>query len=616
MSSTPHPQGPGHSNEEEHSGDHHGHKVMKPTSRFDWENSENLYMQYVTELDNAKPGESGGALRTHNAAAYALWMKNKLFDNIPDDVKREMAQSHVTTMEAVTKPRQMGIADRNYKVGKVIWFDEVVLWKKPDGKGFNNWWDAMEGNNKSPAGAGHHLKEGVDYIVYRLPLEKTTTDLARDTELIDHYLQDVPTHSEQGVAYSQDRRKEIAQRFARDDMWEMASNTYAGYCAFRMNRGEVEKWASAFEPALLLDQKVGESEELSMMDDKDRYIDAARTRQRRIKRQLSGANLTKAKRNELLAELEDVEDYLLEMKYNDDSELRQVVGADWRKKTVMSGFTTFNAVGRRLLQRLLPGVAVALARSRRFQARAARIVGVELDKNGAITADSIHYGRLSECLEYQELLACAFLDRSGVEKLGLLPEIQKRLDAYRRYHGLKEIKLDLNIDMRGKKDKKDINKENQREREEEGIDTAPYDDGDDGGLSAEEAKEKAEEKKAKKEAQKKVKDDAAKAGQEEGPARSAAAPVSSAQEDYYKMQNEKEYSEHRTEFPPPDWKKSRQEWKLVDPDMKKSRWEGYFTRWGIDGLDPMLKMRNEEKWKRLWKKLGDAGRPTPEDLEE
>ncbi|GEM_PF-4244338 len=610
---TPHTPAPGAGHDES---EHH-FEELKP--EFHDGGGDDLYAQFIKEQHDRGSSTMGA----HSPLSFAIWTRDVYWANISDEVKREMAQSHVTTMEGVNRPRQMGMADRDYKLGRVLWFDEVLLYKNPHTGKINKWWEVLESSddkfNKPPATPGHHLKEGVDYEIYTLPLQAKKLD----DEIMHHYLEDVPTHSEKGVAYSEGQRNVIADRLARNDMWEMAANVYASYCAFRMNRGEVEKWASAFEPALLLDQKPDASGELLFVNDKERFVLTAETQKRKWERQLAAEiakpNPSQAKIQDLKEKISDAENYLFQMKYTDDTEMRKVVGDDWKTKSVNSQFTTFHSVGRLLLQKLLPAVAVALARSRRFQARSGRIVGVEIGPSGTITPDSIVYGRLSEALEYQELLACAFLDRAGVEKLlwngePMLPEIQKRLDAYRRYHGLRIIKLDLNIDMRGK-DPKDKKKEKIREHDVDGIDIES--DDDDEGPAADEAKDIAEAKKAKAEAKKKAA--AAATGAPEAPVQPTAAPVSGVQEDYYKMQTEQMYADHRKNYPPPDWKKSKLEWKLLEPreDIREQRWNVYFDRQGIvGGLDPKLKTKNKTKWENLWKKLGDNGEPTTEDLED
>ena len=87
MTTTPHPPAPGAGHDES---EHH-YKGPEPEFRKGVE--DDLYARYVKEQH-----ERESAMGTYSPLSFAIWTRDVYWANIPDDVKREMAQSHVTTM--------------------------------------------------------------------------------------------------------------------------------------------------------------------------------------------------------------------------------------------------------------------------------------------------------------------------------------------------------------------------------------------------------------------------------------------------------------------------------------------------------------------------------------
>ncbi|MBI5135695.1 hypothetical protein HZA86_05715 [Candidatus Uhrbacteria bacterium] len=664
-----------HHDEHGHGGGH-GHAGMKPTARFDWEKKEEaIYMEWVR-----KQHERGSFVGLHNALTYATWLREQMWGNIDDSVQREMAMSHVTSVEGVAKPRQMGIADRNYRLGKVVWFDEVLLYKKsyPNGE-WNKWWEAGSDDNKPPEDIpGHHMKEGRDYMVYRMLI---TGGKSVDKETVEFFKQFVPGVPE-AITDPEKKRQYIegfAERLARDKMWDMAAQNYAGNCAYRMNRGEAEKWAGAIEPAVLMDQKIGATPELILADFKAMFRDQAEGEKRTIERELKKletseqelpntiaiehddkkkATLQKelekipAQREHQLDLLDDVDAYLYTLDHRDDIGLRSVVGDNWDKLTVKSQFTTINSVGRYLLEALLPGTAVAMARSRRFQARASRIVGVELDPDSkeGISENSVVITRLSEAMQYQDLLMSALLNRSGIEQARngeVLKIVQKRLDVYRDYLGLERVVLDLDVDVRGKewrereqeklkqqgklkeKDGKLVSRvrgganvgEEIEDRDPDAVAKHSSDEeqstagmrrheaGEEGvgGPSPAEAEEAEKQReiiarKARQQANanaqgEKDRQDKEERDRQEREARNR--PAKEDQPSYSEMQDQLTFNQHKRDYPPPNWKHTWGDWKSEPPERKKRRWQQYLDKKGLDELTRKILIKNDDYWKDL-----------------
>ena len=543
-----------------------------PTARFDWE-QQSIYQEYLKDMQSR-----GAFFGQHDPLGVMLWFKRKFFANISPGVKSGLAMSHVTQLESVRKPRQMGWADRDYTTGKVVWADEVIVYRKPDGS-FHNWWEAGSPSNVPPKGKFGY-KEGEDYIIQEVPLDQEQLD----EKTIEHFLSVVPKKDQDGSILSMERLREMAERRARDDMWEMVAKKYVGMIAFRFSRGEIEAWAQTFEPAVFLVQKAKSGPEPMFPDERKAFIDQARQEIAQAQQELARTpESEKEKREELKETIKWYQGHLsqLESKIDDES-LIKLVGPQWKEKKVVSLFSTFHAVGRLLLQELAgPTYSKAIMRSRRLQQRMIRIAGLEIAPGeGGFNVEYVHYGRMSEMLDYNEDLLNVILNRAGLdEDAELLHKIQMRLNAYRTYLGLPIVELDPDIEGRIHEER-EKRKKLKKER----------------GGTNEEEKERVE-RKGPGGAERERPEEG-----EEGPAearRAGRAPAE--QEQFYKRAWEEKIQEFQLKTPPMDWKKSKNDWRALPNDLLRiDRWERYLLSQGKTerDIDSDLMKETEKFWSR------------------
>lgn len=346
---------------------------------------------------------------------WAMSIREEGLAGLNDEVQGEAANDFYLTAEAAKKPRVLGISQMHDVVMEPMWFDDMVVYRKPGTNEFWDWWDP---NNKPPENRSGKLKHGVDWQKIRLPLR---------SEMV------VPAGLIQKFGGDEAR--------ARRECWEQAARNYAGNTIYKIDRGDSEQWAGGFEPAVFLDQKPRASHDHATPDLHLVFLDIAKRQLRELGEKEDKEPLSKQEKKMKAFLVRHIERIL---SAGIVRARPQFLPKDWRDTQVLTAFRGFSAVGREVFKKMQTPIARALGNSRRQQSRMMRIIGIEVPEEGASQPDenSIVYSRMSEAYDLNPYLANAILTRSGLNvELKIIAQIQLRLNEWREMHGLLPIEF-------------------------------------------------------------------------------------------------------------------------------------------------------------------------------